>query len=67
MPICARCNGQGLIACPKCGGAGTLKDGQLELLTGRSSSPIPCPTCKGTGTIACPDCEASGEVDDNDD
>jgi DnaJ-class molecular chaperone len=67
MAICAHCNGKGTIRCPDCAGVGTRAEAQLDLLTGRSQSPLPCPKCKGTGTVACPACEASGEVEDDDD
>lgn len=66
MPICARCSGQGFVVCIKCGGQGTLKDEQLELLSGALPDLNQCPDCKGAGKIACPDCEASGETIDDD-
>jgi len=68
MPICARCNGKGLINCPHCeGGQRGIDEDQLELIKMTSRSPHPCPACRGTGFVACPDCEGSGEVDDEDD
>ncbi len=67
MPICARCNGKGLINCPHCEGQRTIDEDQLELIKTTSRSPHPCPACRGTGFVACPDCEGSGEVDDEDD
>ncbi len=67
MPICARCNGKGLLPCPKCDGHGVVDEIQLELLASAPRSPGKCSKCKGTGMVACPDCEGSGMVDDNDD
>jgi len=67
MAICARCNGRGTIACPKCEGHGRLEEDQLVLIATRSAPPWNCPECKGTGFLACPDCEGSGEIDDEDD
>ncbi len=67
MPICARCNGKGLINCPHCEGQRAIDEDQLELIKITSRSPYPCPACKGTGVVTCPDCEGSGVVDDEDD
>jgi len=67
MPICARCNGKGLITCPDCAAPRGADEGQLELITVTSRSPHPCPACNGTGLVACPECEGSGLVDDEDD
>jgi DnaJ-class molecular chaperone len=67
MPICARCNGKGLINCPKCNGRGLEDEDQLELIAGTAKNSRKCPKCRGTGMVACPDCEGSGTVDDEDD
>jgi DnaJ-class molecular chaperone len=66
MRICARCNGKGLINCPRCEGRGTEGDGQLELLAAPGAAPK-CPRCQGAGTVVCPACEGSGTVEDEDD
>lgn len=67
MPICARCNGKGILQCPKCDGRGVVDEIQLELLASAPRASSKCPKCKGTGMVACPDCEGSGMVDDEDD
>ena len=67
MPICARCNGKGILACPACEGRGTVDEAQLELIPEAARSSHRCPACRGKGMVACPDCEGSGEVEDQDD
>jgi DnaJ-class molecular chaperone len=67
MPLCARCNGKGLIYCPRCDGRKVQVEDQLELIKVAGRSPLPCPACKGVGMVTCPECEGSGTVDDEDD
>lgn len=44
---CPICNGKRVVKCPKCGGSGSLNDGNV--LWGASK----CPSCKGTGKVRC--------------
>lgn len=61
---CKRCNGRGVIPCPKCGGTGELPDGsdcdycyppedyrdiEFDPMTLEYRASVPCPDCDRTG------------------
>lgn len=57
---CEACEGEGVVPCRRCKGAGWLKSAGMEQPT--------CLQCEGSGfsSVDCPQCEGSGEVPDPD-
>jgi DnaJ-class molecular chaperone len=56
---CTRCNGNGQIACPGCGGSGKaeqINEGKREGF----SKIVSCAGCNGRGTRTCGSCGGSG-------
>lgn len=53
---CTRCNGNGQIPCPGCGGAG-----KKELLKEGFSKIVSCAGCSGRGIVTCGSCGGAGK------
>lgn len=55
---CGNCGGHAKVKCYECGGDGTLRDDDDEV--------IDCPDCAGEGEIKCPECDEEGNVEYDD-
>lgn len=51
---CDKCNGNGQVQCPACGGKGGKKPDNLKF------SWEPCACCNGKGEIVCSKCKGKG-------
>jgi DnaJ-class molecular chaperone len=62
MSTCPRCDGQGAVACTKCGGVGEVERYVLDSFMdkGELVDRADCAWCNGTGEVLCPNCDGSG-------
>jgi DnaJ-class molecular chaperone len=58
---CGRCQGEGTVPCPACGGKGYTGVGRRPCAACGGQGKFDCPRCNAQGWVACPTCKGTGE------